>query len=110
MPLIKHPLRLRLRSRYGLISGSPYQTGNWSQKILQAADDLKRAQVKILCVKLGNAGNQDFAAIASSNSLVFRESDIDGLSGTLLDTSAEICGNGTQEDCLVTLIDFSLSL
>ncbi|XP_022796155.1 uncharacterized protein LOC111334626 [Stylophora pistillata] len=67
--------------------------GSQSAKIFQAVDDLKDAQIKVMFVKLGNLRNQDFSAIARSNSLVFSENDIEGLSEALLDTCAEICSN-----------------
>lgn len=77
-----------------LRSGPPGQNWNLKQWISQAANDLKRAQVNIMYVQIGSAKNQDLYEIANSGSLVFTDSDIEGLSGALLDASAEICSNG----------------
>ena len=79
---------------------------NWTQKISQAAGDLKRAQIKIVCVQIGEGMNQDLLAMASSSSLVFSQSDIEGLSGTLIDMSGEMCSNGESgkylmDDCIM---------
>lgn len=74
---------------------------NWTQRISQAADALRRSQVKIVCVQIGEAMNQDLITMAGSSSLVFAQTDIKGLSGMLFDMSGEMCNNGELENCLV---------
>ena len=76
---------------------------NWTQRIKESADDLKRAQVKIVSVRIGDEQSQDLVTMAGSNSLVFGQSDIEGLSGTLFDMSGETCNNGELYACLMTI-------
>lgn len=65
---------------------------NWAQRVKDAADDLKRARVKIVCVQIGENLSQDLVRIASGTSLVFGQSDIEGLVGTIVDICGEMCG------------------
>ncbi|KAK2564876.1 hypothetical protein P5673_011575 [Acropora cervicornis] len=74
--------------------GSSDQNVNWTQVVSEAADEVKHAQIKIFCVKIGEAVLQDKASIASDTSLVFSQLNIDGMLKALNDLSAEACSNG----------------
>ena len=76
------------------LSGSSDQNVNWTQVVSEAADEVKHAQIKIFCVKIGEAVLQDKASIASDTSLVFSQLNIDGMLKALNDLSAEACSNG----------------
>ena len=65
---------------------------NWAQRVKDAADELKRARVKIVCVQIGENLSQDLVRIASGTSLVFGQSDIEGFVGTIVDMCGEMCG------------------
>lgn len=76
------------------LSGSSDQNVNWTQVVSEAADEVKHAQIKIFCVKIGEAVLQDKASIASDTSLVFSQLNIAGMLKALNDLSAEACSNG----------------
>lgn len=80
------------------LSGSPDQNFNWTNKVSQAADDLKQAQIKIICVQIGEATSGDVAKVRSISPLVFAQTDIEGMLGALLDMCAETCSNGKLYD------------
>ena len=62
--------------------------------VTQAADDLKNADVTILCVQLGASISPIFENIASDSTLIFRESDIEALIENLVDISKKVCSDG----------------
>lgn len=45
-----------------------------------------------MCVQIGEDLSQDLVRIASGTSLVFGQSDIEGLVGTIVDMCGEMCG------------------
>lgn len=77
---------------------------NWEQRVKDAADDLKRIRVKIVCVQIGEDLSQDLVRIASGTSLVFGQSDIEGLVGTIVDMCGEMCGKSGFKESFGSIV------